>query len=611
MNLYFFQPQQSIEFRAETNYYLPYSVGCLWSYASQFDDIVQNYTLKDIVFKREPIASYVQHMQEPTVCGFSCYIWNQQYCLAMARAIRAQWPNCVIVFGGPNANSEHTKYHFVDCIIMGEGESVFVDILRTVAQGRRPELFYPKQRITELNIPSLYLTGVFDTIIAQNPDVIWAMTLETNRGCPFACSFCDWGSVTYSKIHQFSMSRIASELAWAETQRIGFLFVADANFGVFRQRDIEIARLIRHAVDHGTIESVNLQYAKNSTDAVFEIARIMGPASRGITVSVQSMNPETLELIHRQNLAVNDIQRMMQLSEQHGVSTYTELILGLPGETAETWRQGITDLLELGQHQSIDLWFAELLPNAELASSHSRAQHGLITVAAGNYMTLNTDRTQEDPVPEYMEIIVGTNTMSPAELIQSYLYAEMIVQWHISGLSAQFARYARTVKNISYREFYDAVFVARDLDPVLGPVYSEFQRTVTEYLQTGVMPPEASGHGLHSWTAAELYNNRESVWRTVVSAMSTLTQCPEDLPELQRRSVFDPDQPRPGELTTTYNIYTGEAGATVYSFKPQITAVDITDFYRTRRKGLLKNTVLTRPGADTLPPQREAQARFF
>ena len=78
MNLYFFQPQQSIEFRAETNYYLPYSVGCLWSYASQFDDIVQNYTLKDIVFKREPIASYVQHMQEPTVCGFSCYIWNQQ-----------------------------------------------------------------------------------------------------------------------------------------------------------------------------------------------------------------------------------------------------------------------------------------------------------------------------------------------------------------------------------------------------------------------------------------------------------------------------------------------------------------------------------------------------
>ena len=177
-------------------------MGCLWSYASQFDDIVQNYTLKDIVFKREPIASYVQHMQEPTVCGFSCYIWNQQYCLAMARAIRAQWPNCVIVFGGPNANSEHTKYDFVDCIIMGEGESVFVDILRTVAQGRRPELFYPKQRITELNIPSPYLTGVFDTIIAQNPDVIWAMTLETNRGCPFACSFCDWGSVTYSKIYQ-------------------------------------------------------------------------------------------------------------------------------------------------------------------------------------------------------------------------------------------------------------------------------------------------------------------------------------------------------------------------------------------------------------------------
>ena len=84
-NIYLFQPQYAIEFRKENTYWLPYSAGCLWSYVSQFDDIRENFELKDLIFRREPPDQVIERMQEPAVAGFSCYVWNEQYCLVMAK----------------------------------------------------------------------------------------------------------------------------------------------------------------------------------------------------------------------------------------------------------------------------------------------------------------------------------------------------------------------------------------------------------------------------------------------------------------------------------------------------------------------------------------------
>ena len=69
----------------------------------------------------------------------------------------------------------------------------------TPAKDEEPvEKIYKGERLHHLEIPSPYLTGVFDDIIANNPEYVFNATLETNRGCPFACTFCDWGSLTYA-----------------------------------------------------------------------------------------------------------------------------------------------------------------------------------------------------------------------------------------------------------------------------------------------------------------------------------------------------------------------------------------------------------------------------
>ena len=100
-NIYFFQPQYAVDYRKEKNYWLPYSIGCLWSYCNQYQDIQENYVLADIVFKRESHDDILARLDNPVVCAFSCYQWNKNYNLTLAEKIKKQWPECSIVFGGP------------------------------------------------------------------------------------------------------------------------------------------------------------------------------------------------------------------------------------------------------------------------------------------------------------------------------------------------------------------------------------------------------------------------------------------------------------------------------------------------------------------------------
>jgi hypothetical protein len=591
-NVYLFQPQYSVEFRKEPNYWLPYSAGCLWSYANQFTDIIENFALKEIIFKREPVNDVVSRLDNPAFCGFSCYVWNEQYCLTVAKLVKDRWPNCVIQFGGPQSNSNMSKYQFIDSIVMGEGEEIFLESLRHIIANKPPELFYQKKRLNDLSIPSPFLTGVFDKIINSNPEIIWAMALETNRGCPYACTFCDWGGTTYSKVKKFKIEKIAAELDWAKTHRIAYIFLADANFGILKERDLEIARLIRHALDESMIESINIQYAKHGTDIVFEIAKVIGHYGRGISVSVQSMNELTLDAIKRTNLETNNIKRMLALSEVHGVNTYTEVIVGLPEETKETWIDGLAQLLELGQHQNIDVWFAQLLPNAELASPDSRKKYGITSVVAKNFMTLNT--TQVDEIEEIIEIVNSTNTATTSDLVDCYIYAWLIIHFHVNGYSQLVAKYARNVKNISYKQFYNNFLNEIQLDPVIGQHYNELKTITTNYLTSGAVPDNfVGGWGLHSMSYKFVYDNRQLVTQVAIDCLSKLTTIDPELESLQNAFIVNNNTEYPCRISASYNLFTGNYHPTNYEFEPRIdiNSIVLKDFYALRRAGVIKNKV--------------------
>jgi len=589
-NVYLFQPQYAVEFRNDLNYWIPYSAGCLWSYAEQFDFVKENFTLGNLFFKRQDPSEILAKLDNPRICGFSCYSWNEKYCLEVARQIKQQWPNCITVFGGPNVNSKTLNHTFVDSVVLAEGELNFVEILRAVHQGNLPARLYTKSRLTDLDIPSPYLTGVFDQIIQDNPEVLWAITLETNRGCPYQCTFCDWGSSIYSKIRKFSIDRVRAELDWVSKNKVAYIFCADSNFGVFKDRDLEIAQMMRDVADQSPyLDRVNLTFAKNSTEHIYKIAQVLKNLSKGLTFSVQSMNDDTLTAIKRKNMDINNIAQLLSLSHEYKVDTYTEVILGLPEETLESWKDGMANILEIGQHDSIETWFCQLLENSELNSFESKLKYGIKSITAYDY---NPQYNKDDftDILEEIQIINQTNTMSTEDMIEAYIYSWLIIQLHIIGYTQIYAKFSRNILGVSYRQFYDLLFKEIKQYQPFKEHYTKFANNVREFLTTGkITDIGVTGHILGYTSFQYFYEHKEHIFKLGKQIVSTFTDDTDAVDLLQQYFIYDENLNLPKTITSDWDLTSWVPSPTSYTVSTKMLIDQKFEFARARRDGALKN----------------------
>ena len=511
LNLYLCQPNFRFGIAGKTGYWIPYSIGCLWSYASQFDDIKENVDLKDIIFRRENVDTLVDRLEDPDIIAFSCYMWNWEWSKAVAQRVKERYPKCKIVFGGPQVTDrpeeeEFFKHHkYVDSISLAEGELSFTDILRNLINGKLIEKIYNYPRLTELDIPSPYLTGVFEKIIADNPGVLWNGTLETNRGCPFACTFCDWGGLTYSKLKKFPEEKVLQELHWMAHNKMDYVTIADANFGVFTDRDMKFTEeLVALQKEFGYPQVVDATWYKNSSEEIMEIVKkfISSGFNRGLTLSVQSMDMDVLEEIKRRNMEFSNLKHIFDICNREQIPSYTELILGLPKETFESWSKGLCDVIEMGQHNAIESWLAQLLENAHLNTPEQRAEHEIDTVVVKDYIS---GFEEEDGISESVTLVRGTKDMPMPKFIDSWLYAWMINNFHNYGWTQVISRFLRKYKDMSYYEFYNRLWVLiQEDDGYVKQLFDTAKAQLTQYLETGIADG-FSGHTL-MWDAQKYFH---------------------------------------------------------------------------------------------------------
>ena len=594
-NIYLFQPQYTSIFNGEKVYWIPYSIGCLWSYVKQFEHIDKNFECPELFFKRDNPKDIIARLDNPKLCGFSCYVWNEKYCLHVAEQIKKQWPDCIIMFGGEQTDQSFLDYDFIDSVAQYEGEENFLEILECILKNTTIPKTFAKRRLNNLNIPSPYTEGIFDKIIQDNSNAKWNMTFETNRGCPFSCTFCNWGSLTQSKIKRFDIERVTKDLEWCIGKPITYLFGADANFGIFKDRDLEIARVIKRVAALSEIDAVNLQYTKNSNETVFEIAQEMDHLSKGITVSVQSMNQPTLEAIKRTNLAFDNIEHVMKVAKKYKTKTYSELILGLPLETIHTWKDGLCELLELGQHDSIDVWFAQLLQNSELAHPDTVKQYGIKSVMAKDYFILNNYNYWED-VPEQINIINATNTMTTEQMVECYVYAWMIINFHINGYSQIYSKYLNKVKKIPYRTFYDLLW--QELNSATNnqlQKHVKFLRdTIYKYLMTGeAIDDGQKGHNFIHVSSKFLYEHKSDMFAISKKILDCLCEDnPTNLQKLQENILLDKELSYPIQISFDYDIDGNWENKEVnITLDSRITDFDNHNFYALRRQNLIRNQI--------------------
>lgn len=479
--------------------YLPYPVGVLAAFAFREEDIKEFYQLGKFLYVKEDIETSIDSLESPFLFGFSCYVWNMEYNKKYAKKLKETYPNCYILFGGHSVSTRDAQLleeeSYIDFLIHDEGEFPFLNLLRALRDGTDLEqvenISYRKKTgeisktktcfYEETEYPSPYLEGYFEQLMAEDQHYSFSATLETNRGCPFQCTFCDWG-VYKSKFRVFPMERIEREIQWFSDHQIDFLFGADSNFGIL-PRDKEIAELlVKQKAKTGFPNKFRTCYTKNSDETVFELCKLLsdGDLCKGVTLSFQSMDQTTLENIKRINMKLPVFQDMVKRYRSLGVPTYTDIIIGLPGETFESFCTGIDLLLQNGQHSSLLVYHCELLVNSKMAEEAYREEHGIATLnTQANAFHCTFDPTD---LQERANIVIETKTMPQEDWKRTNIFSCMVQTFHCQGILRNFAIYFFYEKGVSYQSFYNEFIMFVQENEKLKWIYDELLTRLDEAL---------------------------------------------------------------------------------------------------------------------------------
>lgn len=499
---------------AEKSIYLPYAVGLLTAYAFTDAHIREHYAFKGFVYWRKPVETAVEELTNPFVVGFSCYVWNTEYNKAFAKKLKERYPQCTVIFGGHNVPGNTALLEqcpYIDVLIHGEGEAPFKSVLSALVnngdlsgianislRNEDGEIIKTATMPPEdLDLPSPYLEGYFDDIV-KNDDFSFCAVVETTRGCPHHCAYCDWGRLG-SKIRRFPLERIEKELMWIAKNRIEYFWFADSSFGILdRDKDI-VDRLINLKLKTGYPKVFKVNYAENREREVYELCHRLNEVgmNKGATLSLQSLNPTVLKNINRRSISMELFAQMMALYNRAGIAMYAELILGLPGETYDSFCTGISTLLEAGQHNALNLHALVLLPNSHMAEPTYVEKFGIRTVRAEFYQ-FHCEKAEND-IPEYYDLVIATDTMDFSMWVRSTLFFIFIQTFHQLGLLQFFAIYLFSEHNIKYDSFYKSLLSWSESreDTLCGKVYSTFHKKLSGF---------AKGNGSRSYMN-DLYGN--------------------------------------------------------------------------------------------------------
>ena len=478
--------------------YLPYSIALLQTYVQKFSPNPERYEFLTPLYKRVRIADAVEQLKDADIVGFSTYVWNGRISLEIARRLKKIKPGIVILFGGPHVPDQPEAFmranRQIDLAVHNEGEITFLKVLDSypdrASWATMPGVSMVKadgslvrnanaDRVRDLDeIPSPFLEGAFDAIMAANPNESWIGLWETNRGCPFRCTFCDWGSATAAKVTKFGEERLFREVDWFAEKRIEYIFCCDANFGI-QKRDVDIANYVADVKKQsGYPVALSVQNTKNATERAYLTQKILSDAglNKGVALSMQSVDMPTLEAIKRDNISLGTYMELQRRFTRDKVETYSDLILGLPGETYESFVKGVDLLMENGQHNRIQFNNLSILPNAEMGDPAYQKKYGMVTIES-KIINIHGERVElDDDVPEVQDLVIATAATPLAEWRRTRIFCWMTALLHFDKLFQIPLILAHGISGIPYRDMIEA-FMAADPKryPMIGEINAFFE----------------------------------------------------------------------------------------------------------------------------------------
>lgn len=417
-------------------YMFPLNIGYIAAYANKF--FAKDIDVELFKYPNDFIEQFKKTI--PDLVGFGDYTWNADLNNRISKWIKSISPKTIVVFGGPNLNYSpqgykrfFSTYDSADFYLPYQGEAPFVNLLKEIfkkglnlsdlkREAIDGAIFYDKNTGTAIKgkdipriknadtIPSPYLTGLLDRFFETKLIPI----VETNRGCPYRCTYCCQGLSSHYQIEFFDLERVKEELRYVayKVKNTNILILADSNFGIIAERDIEIAKYIAKLVgETGYPRKLNVNWAKNQPK-IFEIAKIL--KNINLIVSLQSLDETVLKNIKRQNIKTSVFKDIIDKVNKEGGMSGTEVILGLPGETKESHMGSLRKLFDWNVsymicYNCLILEGSEMSLERERGDFKCRTKFRLIDNSFGKYDDIISFESEEG--------IRSTPTMSEEEIL--------------------------------------------------------------------------------------------------------------------------------------------------------------------------------------------------
>ena len=422
----------------------------------------------------------------PDVLAFSVLGWNYRNFACLAELYKQLRPDGYAVFGGNHVSHQAQRvfreHPSVDIVLNGEGELMFRDLCAALLAGRR-ELVLSDVAGVSYRLPvctkpttagracwdaldaisSPFLTGAIPLAGADGAFPYEFALLETNRGCPYKCSFCYWGGATGQRVRAFSRERLAAELDMFGRYRVPTVFLCDANFGMLEADEEFTEDLLRTRERYGFPVALEANWAKNKSERFHRIVRTLRDHGfkSSFTLALQTLSDEALTDMRRRNMKLNQWEELADWIAGEGMEAFVELIWGAPGETTQSFFAGYDRLAE--KVPRIAVYPLLLLPNTDY--SEQRRLHRFVTV-----------RGQSDD----FEYVLANRSSSLAENLrmQRFMYLARILGenqflkrlWHPARLLAGMSQSQVITSLLDWIEAsqHEAVRAFRDSFPVIA-----------------------------------------------------------------------------------------------------------------------------------------------
>ena len=367
------------------------AVYSLKRFAGEYTDAVEiaEYTINN---RMEDILEDI-YRRKPDVIGFSCYIWNIGMVERLMGELHKLLPKLPVFLGGPevtyDADKLLRKYPYLTGIFIGEGEATFAEVVKYYVK-KNPESLedIPGLMLRSGMTPErkpLNLTDVpflYDDMAPFTNRIIY---YETQRGCPFRCSYC---LSSIDKTVRFrDIEVVKKELAFFLEKKVKQVKFVDRTFNCNHDHAMAVWQYL-YDHDNG-VTNFHFEIAGDilREDEIALVAK-MRPGLVQFEIGVQSTNTDTLREIRR----VMDIEKLKQvvaaLKAAHNVHIHLDLIAGLPYEDYDSFARSFDDVYAMEPEQ-LQLGFLKVLKGsymAEMAESY-----GLVYTDYAPYEVLYTN----------------------------------------------------------------------------------------------------------------------------------------------------------------------------------------------------------------------------